>query len=93
MRIPCRPIAHFLRRAGLRLARFAGFFTPPSDDEKFFDKLYAEVKWHSKLSKLTDGELAKVVSHLDESPFGSKNGVIVTEIVTRLMRSKGGPNP
>ena len=93
MRIPCRPIAHLFRRSGLRLAGLGRFFTPESDEHKFFDKLFNEVEWHRKLSALTDDQLAAVVSHLDEAPFGTEASVIVTEIVTRLMRTKGGPNP
>jgi hypothetical protein len=52
----------------------------------------AEVEWHSKLSILTDNQLASVVSYKANDLFGTENSVLITEIVTRLMRAKGGPN-
>jgi hypothetical protein len=93
MRIPCRPLAHLLRRAGLRLATLAKYFTPERDEEIFLKKLWKEVEWHSKLSALTDEQLAAVVTHEANDLFGTENSVIVTEVVTRLSRTKAGANP
>lgn len=75
------------------MAGLAKYFTPESDDQIFLRKLWQEVEWHKKLSSLTDEQLADVVSNKANDLFGTYDSVIVTEVVTRLTRSKGGPNP
>lgn len=90
MRLNMPKVAFWISRAGFRLSTV---FRPKSQEYAAYRRLLEEAQHMNKLSQLTDKQIAQVTGEKIETGPDPYLQALLTEVVTRLDRSEGGPNP
>lgn len=86
-------LAKACRRLGFWIGSRAKWFAPQEErkrDQEFLQGLYKSMRLQSKLDKLTDRELVKVIGDKLNFKWDSLEDALVNEIVFRLVRANGG---